>query len=50
MDAIQAITVPKWGLTMTEATVNLWHVQEGTPIAVGDALLDMETSKITNTV
>lgn len=50
MSAIEAITVPKWGLTMTEGTVSQWLVDEGAEIQVGDEILDMETSKITNTV
>ena len=50
MAKLEAITVPKWGLTMTEATVNQWLVEEGTTIGVGDDIVDMETSKITNTV
>ncbi len=50
MSAIQAITVPKWGLTMTDGTVSEWLVEEGAQINVGDAVMDMETSKIVNTV
>lgn len=50
MSAIQAITVPKWGLTMTEGTLSEWLINEGDTVAVGDAVADMETSKIINTV
>lgn len=50
MARIEAIIVPKWGLTMTEGTVTEWLVNEGDSIAVGDPVMDMETSKIVNVV
>ena len=50
MSNIKAITVPKWGLTMTEGTLSEWLISEGDTVAVGDAVADMETSKIVNTV
>jgi pyruvate dehydrogenase E2 component (dihydrolipoamide acetyltransferase) len=47
-DAIQAITMPKWGLAMDEGMVTIWLVEEGAPVAAGDELLEIETTKITN--
>jgi pyruvate dehydrogenase E2 component (dihydrolipoamide acetyltransferase) len=47
---IAAITMPKWGLTMTEGKVVHWLKQPGAAFAQGDELLEIETSKITNVV
>jgi len=47
-EVIHAIVVPKWGLTMEEGLLAAWHVDEGAEVAVGDVLLDIETSKIAN--
>lgn len=46
--AIQAVTMPKWGLAMSEGIVTHWYVEEGDDLAVGDDLADIETTKITN--
>ncbi len=48
MTAVTPIRMPKWGLSMLEGTIVDWHKREGDTIAVGDELVDIETSKITN--
>ncbi len=48
--AVQAVTMPKWGIEMTEGTVNSWTAQEGQAVEKGEPLLEVETDKIVNTV
>jgi pyruvate dehydrogenase E2 component (dihydrolipoamide acetyltransferase) len=48
--AIHAITMPKWGIEMQEGTVTAWHFSPGQPVSKGEALLDVETEKIVNSV
>ncbi|MDJ0760873.1 MAG: dihydrolipoamide acetyltransferase family protein [Woeseiaceae bacterium] len=46
---IHAITVPKWGIEMQEATLSEWKVDVGGTVDKGDEIVDLETDKIVNT-
>jgi pyruvate dehydrogenase E2 component (dihydrolipoamide acetyltransferase) len=47
---IQAITMPKWGMTMTEGMLVAWLAREGDRIVAGQEIMEVETEKITNVV
>lgn len=49
-EPIHAVTMPKWGIEMTEGTVIQWNAAEGQRIDKGAPLLEVETEKIVNTV
>jgi pyruvate dehydrogenase E2 component (dihydrolipoamide acetyltransferase) len=48
--SISAITMPKWGIEMTEGTITGWRVGEGQRVERGAEILDVETEKIVNAV
>src|SRR4051812_14624496 len=48
MSSIKPITMPKWGLAMEEGVLARWAVDEGAPIAAGQEIMDIETTKIAN--
>lgn len=50
MSKIVPITLPKWGLEMSEGTVTAWHLAVGDVAEKGAELVDVETDKIVNCV
>ena len=49
-DSLVAVVMPKWGLEMVEGTITEWLVQVGDSISLEQDLVDIETSKIVNTL
>ncbi|MDB4427775.1 E3 binding domain-containing protein, partial [Porticoccaceae bacterium] len=47
---IKPINMPKWGMEMSEGDINAWYFAVGDQVNAGDDLVDIETSKIINTV
>lgn len=46
MSVIQSLTMPKWGLSMTQGKIAGWLVNEGAEVSPGIELLEIETDKI----
>lgn len=42
------VILPKWGLTMEEGTVMVWHKEEGQAVTEGEVIAEVETDKINN--
>ena len=46
--AIHKLTMPKWGLSMTEGKVVAWLVDEGTEVDAGTEVVEIETEKVSS--
>ena len=46
MPEIEPILMPKWGLAMQEGTVVAWNAAPGDPVAAGEEIVEIETSKV----
>ena len=46
----KVVVMPKLGLTMTEGTLSAWKKSVGDAVSEGEALFDVETDKLTNTI
>jgi pyruvate dehydrogenase E2 component (dihydrolipoamide acetyltransferase) len=44
---VEAITIPKLGLTMKKATVVIWHKREGDAVKKDEVIAEIETDKVT---
>ena len=44
------LSMPKWGLSMTEGTVVQWLAEEGAELDKGDEIVEVESEKINNAV
>ena len=50
MSSIFAVKMPKWGLSMEEGTITHWYSAVGDTVVEGADFVDIETSKISNTL
>ena len=47
-NSLDAVTIPKWGIEMTQGTIVAWHKDEGDTVTAGEEIVDIETDKIVN--
>jgi pimeloyl-ACP methyl ester carboxylesterase len=47
---VTGVYVPRWGVTMEQATIAAWLVKEDEPVVKGQDLVELETEKIVNVV
>ena len=47
---VQKLGMPKWGLSMTEGRLVAWLIDEGSEVAVGDEVAEVETDKLNGAV
>lgn len=40
------VTLPKWGMTMQEATITSWQAAVGDAVSEGDVLATVESEKV----
>jgi pyruvate dehydrogenase E2 component (dihydrolipoamide acetyltransferase) len=45
---IHALTMPKWGLSLTKGQISSWLVDEGCEVGPGIEVVDIETEKVTS--
>jgi pyruvate dehydrogenase E2 component (dihydrolipoyllysine-residue acetyltransferase) len=50
VSTLRALTMPKWGIEMTEGTLAEWNIREGERVAKGQVIAQIETDKIVNEV
>ena len=50
MSDLRDITMPKWGMSMTEGDLAAWQIGVGDRVEVGQLVCEVETDKITGQV
>ncbi len=48
MPDIEALEIPKWGMTMKEGTIDTWHIAQGDSFNRGDKIVTIESTKVSN--